>query len=88
MKFFSQHVIKVTVRLTLATCRLQSVIKLLLLRSPCVILIALFSKLPRKPNCNLIIFLFIESKEGESNWLTYVKLRKFKSVSADNLNYW
>ena len=54
-----------------------------------MILIALFSTLPRpKPNCNFIIFLFIESKEGGSNWLTYIKLRKFKSVSADNLNCW
>ena len=31
---------------------------------------------------------FIESKEGESDWLTYIKLRRFKPVSADNLNCW
>ena len=31
-------------------------------------------------------FLFIDSKEGESDWLTYIKLSKFKSVSTDNLN--
>ena len=64
-KFFSQHVIKVTVRLTLGC---NQMIKLLILWAPlCDSNCSVF------PNCQgtqIVIFLFIESKEGESNWLT------------------